>query len=43
MTLKGEEKMKRLGISVYPEHSKKEEMYAYIRKAGKLGFRRVFT
>lgn len=35
--------MKQLGISVYPEHSTKELTYAYVRKAGKLGFKRVFT
>lgn len=35
--------MKQLGISVYPEHTTNEETYAYIRKAGKLGFKRVFT
>lgn len=35
--------MKQLGISVYPEHTTKEETYAYIRKAGKLGYKRVFT
>lgn len=35
--------MRQLGISVYPEHSTKELTYAYVRKAGKLGFKRVFT
>ena len=35
--------MKQLGISVYPEHTTKEETYAYVRKAGKLGYKRVFT
>ena len=35
--------MKQLGISVYPEHTTKEKAYAYIRKAGSLGFKRVFT
>lgn len=31
------------GISVYPEHSTKEEMFAYIECAAKKGFTRVFT
>lgn len=35
--------MKRLGISVYPEHASKEECYNYMRLAGKYGFKRVFT
>lgn len=35
--------MKQLGISVYPEHTTNEKTYEYIRKAGKLGFKRVFT
>lgn len=35
--------MARLGISVYPEHSTKEQDLEYIRLAGKYGFRRVFT
>ncbi len=35
--------MKQLGISVYPEHTTKEKAYAYMRKAGSLGFHRVFT
>ena len=35
--------MKNLGISVYPEHTTKEKAYAYIREAGKLGFKRIFT
>lgn len=35
--------MKKLGISVYPHHSSMEEVEAYIHKAGKLGFKRVFT
>lgn len=35
--------MARLGISIYPEHSTLEEDIAYIKKAGSLGFRRVFT
>lgn len=32
-----------LGISIYPEHSKKEDILKYIDKAGKLGFKRIFT
>lgn len=35
--------MARLGISVYPEHSDRNEDIAYIRRAGKYGFKRVFT
>lgn len=35
--------MARLGISIYPEHSTAEEDIAYIKKAGDLGFKRVFT
>ena len=33
----------KLGISVYPEHCSKEQTLAYIEKAGKLGFKRIFT
>lgn len=35
--------MKRLGISVYPEHASKEACYEYMKLAGKYGFQRVFT
>ncbi|HCK87846.1 MAG TPA: DUF871 domain-containing protein [Erysipelotrichaceae bacterium] len=35
--------MRQLGISVYPEHTTKEKTYAYMRLAGSLGYRRVFT
>lgn len=35
--------MARLGISVYPEHSTAERDMAYIRKAGSLGYKRIFT
>lgn len=35
--------MARLGISIYPEHSKTEEDIAYIRKAGELGYKHIFT
>ncbi len=35
--------MKQLGISVYPEHTTKEKAYAYMRRAGALGYKRVFT
>ena len=32
-----------LGISVYPEHSTLADISTYIEKAGKLGYRRIFT
>jgi hypothetical protein len=35
--------MAKLGISVYPEHSTEEKDMDYIRKAGKLGYKRIFT
>ena len=35
--------MHKLGISVYPDKSPKEEVYAYMEKAAKLGFSRIFT
>lgn len=35
--------MHRLGISVYPEKSTKEEVYAYLELAAKYGFSRIFT
>ena len=35
--------MARLGISIYPEHSTEEQDIAYMRKAGKLGYKRIFT
>lgn len=35
--------MARLGISVYPEHSGEEKDIEYIRKAGRLGYKRIFT
>ena len=35
--------MAKLGISIYPEHSNEEQDIAYIRKAGKLGYKRIFT
>lgn len=35
--------MARLGISIYPEHSTREKDIAYIRMAGKYGFKRIFT
>ena len=35
--------MARLGISIYPEYSTEEQDIAYIRKAGKMGYRRIFT
>lgn len=33
---------RRLGISVYPEHSKMEDDKAYIKMASKYGFKRIF-
>ena len=35
--------MARLGISIYPEHTKLEDDLAYIRRAGSYGFKRIFT
>ncbi len=35
--------MARLGISIYPEHSKLEDDLTYIRLAGSYGFKRIFT
>lgn len=35
--------MKRLGISVYPEHAGNQACYDYMALAGKYGFKRVFT
>lgn len=35
--------MARLGLSIYPEHSELEADIAYLRMAGKYGFKRVFT
>lgn len=35
--------MHKLGISVYPDKSPKEEVYAYMEKAAKLGYSRIFT
>lgn len=35
--------MRKLGISVYPEHASKETCYEYMKLAGKYGFQRVFT
>lgn len=35
--------MKKLGISVYPEHSTPEKDLAYISLAAKYGFKRIFT
>ena len=35
--------MKKLGISVYPEHAPREAWEAYMELAGKYGFKRVFT
>lgn len=35
--------MRRLGISIYPEHSTKEKDFAYMEKAAKHGFTRIFT
>lgn len=35
--------MRRLGISIYPEHSTKEKDFEYMEKAAKYGFKRIFT
>lgn len=35
--------MHKLGISVYPDKSPREEVYAYMEKAAKLGYSRIFT
>ena len=35
--------MHKLGISVYPDKSPMEEVYAYMEKAAKLGYKRIFT
>ena len=35
--------MKRLGISVYPNHTDINEIVKYIHLAGKYGFKRIFT
>ena len=35
--------MKRLGISVYPNHMGIDEIVNYIHLAGKYGFKRIFT
>ncbi len=35
--------MRKLGISVYPDYTKEEDVIAYIKKASKYGFDRLFT
>ncbi|MCC5889913.1 MAG: DUF871 domain-containing protein [Alkalibacterium sp.] len=35
--------MKRLGISIYPEHTSFEDNVEYMNKASKYGFKRIFT
>lgn len=35
--------MRRLGISIYPEHASLEENKKYIEQAAKYGFKRIFT
>lgn len=35
--------MRRLGISVYPEHASQEECFKYMELAAKYGFKRIFT
>ena len=35
--------MHKLGISVYPDKTPIEEVYAYMEKAASLGFSRIFT
>jgi hypothetical protein len=35
--------MKRLGVSIYPEHDHPERIKTYLEKASRLGYKRVFT
>lgn len=35
--------MKRLGISIYPEKSTKEELFSYLEQAAQAGFSRIFS
>ena len=35
--------MKRLGISIYPEKSTKEDILAYLDRAAGAGFSRIFS
>ncbi len=35
--------MKRLGISIYPEKSERDELFAYMQRASKAGFTRIFS
>lgn len=35
--------MHKLGISVYPDKTPMNEVYAYMEKAAKLGYSRIFT
>ena len=35
--------MHKLGISVYPDKTPRDEVYAYLEKAAKLGYSRIFT
>lgn len=35
--------MKRLGISIYPEKSTKEDILAYLDRAADAGFSRIFS
>ncbi len=35
--------MKRLGISIYPEKSTREELYRYMERAAQAGFTRIFS
>ena len=35
--------MRKLGISIYPEHSTEEKDYEYIKLASRNGFSRIFT
>lgn len=41
--LKEDAFMRKLGISIYPEKSTKEELYSYIDKAAAAGFTRIFS
>ncbi len=35
--------MRKLGISIYPNHMNKLEIINYVQKAGRLGYKRIFT
>ncbi len=35
--------MKRLGISIYPEKTSRDELFAYMQRASQAGFTRIFS